>query len=74
MLMPACETDQAFLDAIADYKLGAPIASPVKTAEAIAADGYVGIYTTLENLKKPEVRAKSGWFNPERVLGQEWKA
>lgn len=71
--MPFGPVDQAFLDTLEDYKIGMPAASPYKAAEAIRADGYVGVYTTAETLRRPAVRAKTGWHNPERVLGREFK-
>lgn len=72
MLMPADPVDAAFLEALGDYKFGRPVASKRRTAEAIRADGYVGLYVTAETLRRPAVMAKTGWENPEKVLGQEW--
>jgi hypothetical protein len=74
MLMPADTVDAAFLGALGDYKIGAPIATKYRGADSIKADGYVGVYSTAENMRKPDVMAKCGWGkNHERHLGQEWR-
>lgn len=78
---PYDKVDQGFLDALEDYKVGEPIpAKPVegaswtpRTVEQMKADGVVGIYTTLERLNDPKVKARTGWQNPGRLLGPEWK-
>lgn len=78
---PYDKVDQGFLDALEDFKVGAPVpADPVEgagwvplTPDELKAAGIVGIYTTAERLGDPKVKARTGWQNPGRLLGPEWK-
>lgn len=69
----AHQVDQAFLGKVGDYKIGAPAMTKYKTEAELRADGYVGIYTTLERLQDPAVKPLHGWPRPEKMLGQEFR-
>jgi hypothetical protein len=69
--------DQRFLDALKDYKVGAPVpAKPAegaswapRTVDEMKADGVVGIYTTRERLADSKIMVLTGWLEPDKALG-----
>ena len=75
---PYDKIDQGFLDVLADYKVGEPVpAEPEEgvpwvplTVDEMKAGGVVGIYTTRERLVDNKVKARTGWQDPDEILGR----
>lgn len=70
---PFAKIDEDFLAALGDYRTGPAIPAKHRgayTAEQLEKQGVVGIYTTAEALARPEMKHRTGWIDPERVLGQ----
>lgn len=72
------DLDTNFLAALADYKIGDPIQAeddPTGLIQAtpvaqLKANGFVGVYTTLEAIMTPQARRLIGWL--PTVLGQSY--
>lgn len=76
---PLGNTDLGFLMVLGDYRIGAPVKTdindndhPLDTSDLILA-GVVGLYTTRQALKNPDIRKLSGWSNPDRILTVPWR-
>lgn len=74
--------DMEMLMLLGDYRFGEPVPAKApddmsfkpQTLTELKAAGIVGLYTTEEALRVPAVRTRTGWLEPEKVLGKEWKA
>lgn len=58
---PIDKVDQAFLNILADYRIGPPIATPVRGVEDMIKDGVFGVYTTKEAMANPQVMKLTGF-------------
>lgn len=75
--VPIEPVDMELLAILSDYKFGPPVPAHCGTAlalESLRSAGIVGLYTTEEALSEPAVKKRTGWCQPEAVLGREWKA
>lgn len=73
--VPLDIVDLAFLGVLPDYRFGQPVMGSAPTAwptTELTAKGYVGLYTTREALSAEMVKRKTGWNNPDNLLGTEW--
>lgn len=65
---PYSDTDQRFLDALEDYKVGQPVEAKRPPGEQVTPykqlreNHIIGIYTTEAALKKPAVKKIIGWY------------
>lgn len=67
--------DMEMLTLLGDYRFGEPV--PAEGDGALSLDelnaaGVIGLYTTTEALDSPLVKKRTGWLEPEKVLGKEW--
>lgn len=61
MESPIDKVDQAFLNILEDYRIGAPQPTAAKSTAAMIKDGIFGVYTTREALSNPQVLKLSGF-------------
>jgi len=74
--VPFDRSDLSLLAVLTDYRFGDPVPAKSEAAlsiEQLRARGIVGLYTTMEVLSDPLVKRATGWLEPEKVLGPEWK-
>lgn len=61
---PYSPVDENFLFALSDYKIGPPTPSKRKTAlsfDDLVNSGIVGVYTTEQQINRPEIKKLTGW-------------